>query len=115
MFKASKALGFAALMMLVAAGLHIATPAIAGFNEETFWLVPMALLYAIIVYRMIPNRRFTAWIGFFVLLAGTIAAVGLSAAGGVIPPWWWLLILGANLLAALCLFLYLWNDKPVPA
>ena len=113
MFKASKALGFAALTIWVAAILHLATPMVAGFSKETFWLVPIALVIAVLGYLLIPNRRFFAWLTFFAMLAGGIAAIGLSAGVGTIPAWWWRLILAADWFAAALLFIYLWNPKPV--
>ena len=58
-------------------------------------------------------RRFMAWITFFAMLAGGIAAIGFSAGVGTIPAWWWMLILAADWVAAALLFIYLWNPKPV--
>lgn len=113
MFKASKALGFAALVIMASAIIHIATPLVAGFSEETFWLVPVALIIAIMGYLLIPNRRFMAWITFYVMIAAGIAALGLSAAPGTIPEWWWMLIIAADWFAAALLFVYLWKPKPV--
>ena len=113
MFKASKALGFSVLFVWVAAILHMETPLVAGFSKETFWLVPAALVVAVLGYLTIPNRRWLAWLLFFVLLAGCITAIAIPAAPGVIPDWWWLLILAADGLATLLLFVYLWKPKPV--
>tara|TARA_R110002020_G_scaffold312586_3_gene528028 strand:+ start:563 stop:916 length:354 start_codon:yes stop_codon:yes gene_type:complete len=112
MFKASKSLGFAALLIWVSAILHMATPALAGFSRETFWPVPAGLILAVMGYLMIPNRRFMAWLTFYALLAGAIAAFAFSAAPSIIPHWWWMLIIAANLAPALLLFVYLWYPKP---
>ena len=113
MFKASTSLGLAALMVWVTAILHMATPVVADFSKETFWLVPTALIFAVFGYLMLPNRRWMAWLTFFFMLGGAITAIGFSVGGGTIPDWWWKLILSADVAAAALLFIYLWNPKPV--
>ncbi|KGF70570.1 hypothetical protein LL06_04180 [Hoeflea sp. BAL378] len=115
MFRYSTSLGLAALLIWISALVHMATPAVAGFSEETFWLVPAALVLAVMGYLMIPNRRWMAWLTFYALLAGAIAAFAFSAAPSTIPYLWWMLIVAANLAPALLLFIYLWYPKPVTA
>ncbi|OCW58594.1 hypothetical protein [Hoeflea olei] len=113
MFKASKSLGFAALLIWISAILHMSTPAIAGFSEETFRLVPPALVLAVMGYLMLPNRRFMAWLTFYALLAAAIATLALSVGPSSIRHDWWMLLLAADLSAAFFVFVYLWYPKPV--
>ncbi|WP_420410373.1 hypothetical protein [Hoeflea sp.] len=113
MFKASKALGLAALLTYLSALIHFATPAMTGFSRDAFWLVPLALVYTLMAYLMLPNRRLMAWLTFFILLAGAIAALGASVGSATVPQTWWLAILAADLVAASLLFVYLWRPKPV--
>ncbi|MEQ8480304.1 MAG: hypothetical protein RIC18_06585 [Hoeflea sp.] len=113
MFKASKALGLAAIVTYISALIHFATPAMTGFSREVFWLVPVAVLYTLMAYLILPNRRLMAWLAFFILLAGAIAALGASAGSGTVPQTWWAAILAADLVAASLLFVYLWRPKPV--
>lgn len=115
MFKVSKSLGFAALLIFASALLHILAALVGGFTIETLRLVPVALIYALIGYFLIPNRRWLAWLAFLVMLAGSIVSIFFATSGGAIPAWWWALILATDLAAALMLFVYLWFPKPVAA
>ena len=113
MFTVSKSFGLAILFILVSALLHIFAPLVGGFGSEALRLIVVGLLYAVIGYFLIPNRRWLAWFTFFLMLAGSIAAFTWSMSISAVPGWWWMLFVAADCAAAAMLFIYLWYPKPV--
>lgn len=115
MFSASKPLGLAAVLIAASAALHILTPLMGGLGSETLMLVPIGLLYAAIAYLLPPNRRWLAWIAFFIMLTGGIVSLAVTAGTGALPQGWRVLIMIADWGAAAMLFAYLWRPKPAAA
>ncbi len=113
MFRYSKTLGLAALFVLVSAALHILAPLVGGFGWEAIQLVPIGLVYLAIGYYLGRNLRWLAWITFFVMLSGGIFALSGAMGMSDIPGWWYGLIVIADWFAAVMLFGFLWNPKPV--
>ena len=115
MFTLSKPLGLAATLIFISAILHLIAPLLSGFSSQSLMLVPFGIAYAVIAYFLPPNRRWLAWIAFFVVLFFGIAA--LSGAMGIssVPSWlnWGIFI--ADWAAAASLLVYLWRNKPVAA
>ena len=115
MFKHSMTLGLATLFLWVSAVLHMATPAMGGFGSQALTLVGIGVLFAVIALLLPGNRRWLAWLTFFMTLFGGIAALSSAIAPDTLPALWHWLILAANWLSALMLFGYLWNPKPAGA
>lgn len=110
----SRSLRLAALFVFASAALHLLAPLPAGFEAGSLPLVAVGLVYAVIGYFLIPNRRWLAWLAFLVMLAGCVASIGGVMSPGGVPDWWWMAILAVDLGAAIMLFVYLWFPKPAP-
>lgn len=115
MFKHSIPLGLAALFLWLSAILHLATSAVGGFASEALTLIGTGVILALIAFFLPSNRRWLAWLTFFITLFGGIAALSSAMAPGTLPALWHWLILAANWLSALMLFGYLWSPKPAVA
>ena len=115
MFKHSMSLGLATLFVWVSAVLHIATPSVGGFGPQALTLVGIGVLFAVIALLLPGNRRWLAWLTFFITLFGGTAALSSALSPAIVPALWYWFILAANWLSALMLFGYLWNPKPAGA
>lgn len=111
MFDVSRLLGLAALFVLASAILHILIPFFAGFATGSLPFLAIGVAYAVIAYGLTRNTRWLAWLTFFVMLAGGIAALVLSMGVTAAPSWLYTLIMLADWAAALMLFVYLWYPK----
>ena len=73
-------------------------------------MLVIGLVYAAIAFGLRKEWRWLAWITFFVMLAGMIAAY--AGAGTGLHGWWYLAIALIDLVAAILLFGALWRSKP---
>lgn len=112
MFATSKPLGLAALFVYASAALHLPAPLIGGVSGFSLMLLLVGILYVAIAWLLPGNRRWLAWLTFFLMLAGGIAASVYAMVDVLLPGWWWSLIMVADWAAAAMLFAYLWFPKP---
>ncbi len=101
----------AALPVLASAVLHVLAFVVDGFTAMAGAMVVIGLVYAAIAWGLRKGWRWLAWISFFVMLFGMIAAY--ASAGMGLHGWWYMAIALADLIAAILLFGALW--KPAAA
>ena len=112
MFENSKSLGIAALFVIVSGVLHLPAPVILGVSPYALGLMVIGLIYIGIGWALPANRRWLAWITFFVVMFGGIVAMASAMGSLGVTAMWWALIFIVDWLAALMLFIYLWKSKP---
>ncbi len=103
----------AAIPIGISATLHLLAFVVEGFSAFAGAMFVVGIVYLAIAYGLRQGRRWLAWISFFIMLAGMIAAY--STAGYGLHFWWWMAIAIADLIAAIVLFGTLWKSKPVAA
>lgn len=103
----------AAVPIGISAVLHLLVFVVEGFSAFAGAMFIVGLVYLAIAYGLRQGRRWLAWISFFIMLVGMIAAY--STAGTGLHFWWWTAIAIADLIAAVILFGALWKSKPVAA
>lgn len=100
----------AAVFIFISTLLHFAAPLLTGFNAEATPLLIFGVLYAVLGWLVLKNKRWAKWISFFTLLFFGIAAMASYFGSSTIPGWVNLGIWLADWAAAICLFFVLWRD-----
>ena len=96
----------------ISAIFHLVAPFVSGFSSESLILLPVFVLYALLAWFVWRGKRWAAWLSFFFMLFGGIAGMTGFMSPDTMPVWVSLGIWGADWLAAICLFIVLWRDRP---
>ncbi len=107
----STTLRLAALFLFVSAVLHLITPAIAGFSQETLLFAATGIVFIIIGLGLLKSLRWLAWLTFFVTLIDGIVSLNGAMTHTPIPNWVHASIMASDWLCALMLFFHLWRGK----
>ncbi len=100
----------AAVLMFISALLHVAAPVLTGFATENLSMLIFAVIYGVLGWLILKNKRWAVWLGFFLMLFGGIAGMAAYLGASSLPEWLNLSIWIASWAAAVCLFVVLWRD-----
>ena len=104
----------AALLILIGAILHLITPLLAGgLTPDAVFMVQGGILYLIFAFGVNRNWRWIAYFAFIMMLAGTLISFGFSFDGTTIPAWLYGINAIVSLLAAVLLFVSLWQPRQI--
>ncbi len=95
----------------ISAALHFVT-LIFGFEAPVPMMQAIGVFYLVVMWGLMQGWRWLAYLSFFMLAIGGIAALGSSFGVSVVPPWLFLAIFVVDWLAVIALFLALWRSRP---
>lgn len=103
-----------AFFVLISAVLHLLAPLVGGFHPDALILIPIGALYLAVTYGLLRGWRWLAYLSFFGLAIGGIAALNMIWSASPVPFWWYGLIAAADGLGVIGLFVALWKPAPTP-
>lgn len=101
-------LHFAGWVAMANVVLHAIAPIFGGLAFPVPGLLIGGVVWAVIGFGLLRQRRWLAMIAFVLALAGALVAYGLTGTSAV-PEWLTLAIVAADALIALSLFVHLWR------
>lgn len=105
----------AAVFVLITSVLHMFAFTVGGLSTAALILIPGGVIYLLIAAGLNRNKRWLAWLTFF--LTGIGGSIALAASFGAypVPSWWYLGIMTADWIAAVLLFAALWRPAQLSA
>lgn len=100
----------AAILMFIAALFHLAIQLLSGFFPSSLLQLALTVLYFVLGWLVLKNRRWAIWLSFLIVLFGGIAGMSGYLGASANPGWASLGICVASWTAAVCLFSVLWKD-----
>ena len=102
----------AAWLMYASGALHFLVPVVAGFTAEAVGMIVPGLIWIALGFVLLRfGWRWLAWLCFFLLLAGSIAALTLALGAGPAPTSLGWAIFAVDVAAVAALFGVLWGDR----
>ena len=100
-----------AAVLFISALPHVAVIILSG-GQFIMPMIAGSILWAVIGYGLLGQRRWLAYIAFVAALAGAIYALGFGMSQPGAVGMAFMGIAGANLIAVLLLFVILWRKNP---
>lgn len=97
----------------ISAALHFLT-LVFGLAAPTLMMQAVGAFYILVMSGLMQGWRWLAYLSFFMLSIGGIAALGWSFSVSHIPGWLFFSIFVVDFLAVAALFLALWRPAPEP-
>ncbi len=108
----SSALRLAAIALIVSAAFHLIAPIFGGIVSQTLQLFFVGIVYLLGALGLLRGWRWLGYVMFLILIVGMAVSLYTSFAPAPLPRWLYLGIFGADLVAWLGLFVYLWKNNP---
>ena len=102
----------AAVFVLIGAVLQMFAFTVGGLSTAALTVIPCGVSYLLIAAGLNRNKRWLAWLTFFVTGIAGSTALAMSFGGSAMPAWWCLALMSANWIATLLLFSALWRPAP---
>ncbi|MEM7241236.1 MAG: hypothetical protein AAF429_03525 [Pseudomonadota bacterium] len=102
----------AGMLLFLSAALHLLVILFTG-GAYLMQMLIAAVLWGILGYLLMGERRWAAYVAFLGMLFGIIAYLGFGMSEFGVVKWLFFAILLADLLAAIMLFRIIWRTKVV--
>lgn len=102
-------------LLILTGVLHILVFVLSGFTYGGMGLSPVGVLFLLLGFGLLQNRRWLAWLVYLGVGIGVSYAIRGVFVPSVVPSWYFGLIVLVDIAAIVTLFVALWRPATKPA